>query len=109
MRKRSKRLSGLPSEHNARIPKHTGKIFAEVSAADKALQARRCDRAFEHLSNAEFSRGALSVDAADSGRSYTVRAMREDFDLGFHDIMKQFRAECLRKPGLLDRFRKKRS
>jgi hypothetical protein len=107
-KRRTKGLSGLPSEHAARMPKHAAKIETQTTKTQAAIANRRCSDALDRLMEAEFARGALSVDAHDSEKGYTVRDMQEDFDLGFRDAEREFRKHCLRKPGLLDRFRRKK-
>jgi hypothetical protein len=105
MYKRTKRLAGLPSEHARRAAIREDKFLDDVKDMRAAIREGDCRSALRALINGAENYALAYTHAQESAGA--LKLSPEAFDRR-RDIQIEFKEACLRKPGLLDRFRKKR-
>lgn len=104
MRKRAKRLSGLPSEHETKGKSAVRNAEYYTRQAEAGLEKGNCREA---LSGILFSTGAINVWLTHIGESEGKLSLHNGPVDRLEPVVDRFKRECLRKPGLLDRFKRK--
>lgn len=111
MRKRGKRFSGTPSDHAQSVEHAAGTTEYHAHQAEAALEEGDCKGALDDMLRSNGAMSVALIHVAES-RSTGNNNRKGDLLVGAEQALNHavglFKQECVRKPGLLDRLRKRR-